>query len=74
MRQLISECDATGVLSPPVEGVGVRYVINPPLFVEGVEQVAARHAPEVGEQADEVLATLGYDAETIAAWRNSGKI
>lgn len=65
---------ATGVLAPPVEDVGVPYVINPPLFVDGAEQVGPRRAPEIGEHTDEVLASLGYDAETIAGWRESGKI
>jgi formyl-CoA transferase len=65
---------ATGVLTPPVDDVGVPYVINPPLFVDGAEQVGPRRPPEVGEHTDEVLASLGYDAETIAAWRDSGKI
>ena len=64
----------TGVLTPPAEDLGVPYVINSPLFVDDADQVGHHHPPELGEHTDEVLASLGYDAKTVADWRVSGKI
>lgn len=64
----------TGVLSPPIEDVGVPWVISPPLFAEGVEKVGATRPPEVGEHTDEVLHELGYADAQIDEWRAQGKI
>ena len=63
-----------GVLATPREDVGVPYVINAPVFVDGVTRVGPKRAPEVGEHTDEVLSELGYDTGTISAWRDAGKI
>ena len=65
---------ANGVLATPREDVGVPYVINAPVFVDGVTRVGPKRPPEVGEHTDEVLSDLGYDAQTIAVWREEGKI
>ena len=65
---------ANDVLTTPREDVGVPYVINAPVFVDGVTRVGPKRAPEVGEHTDEVLSELGYDAGTISAWRDAGKI
>ncbi len=65
---------ANGVLATPREDIGVPYVINAPVFVDGVTRVGPKRAPEVGEHTDEVLSELGYEAQTIAAWREEGKI
>ena len=65
---------ANGVLATPREDIGVPYVINAPVFVDGVTRVGPKRAPEVGEHTDEVLSELGYEARTIAAWRKDGKI
>ncbi len=65
---------ANGVLATPREDIGVPYVINAPVFVDGVTRVGPKRAPEVGEHTDEVLSELGYDTDTIAAWREAGKI
>ena len=50
------------------------YIINAPVFVDGVTRVGPKRAPDVGEHTDEVLSELGYDIDTIAAWREEGKI
>ena len=60
------------MVSPPVEDVGIGYIINDPVNVQGVRRIGAKKAPEVGEHSDEVLAELGYDAATIAALREKG--
>ena len=65
---------ANGVLATPREDIGVPCVINAPVFVDGVTRVGPKRAPEVGEHTDEVLSELGYEARTIAAWREEGKI
>ena len=65
---------ANGVLVKPREEVGVPYVINAPVFVDGVTRIGPKRAPDVGEHTDEVLSEMGYDAETISAWREAGKI
>ena len=65
---------ANGVLATPREDIGVPYVVNAPVFVDGVTRVGPKRAPEVGEHTDEVLSELGYEAQTIAAWREEGKI
>ena len=65
---------ANDVLTTPREDVGVPYVINAPVFVDGVTRVGPKRAPEVGEHTDEVLSELGYDTGTISAWRDAGKI
>lgn len=62
------------VISPPVEDVGIDYIINDPVNVEGVARVGAKKAPELGEHTDEVLAELGYDAAAIAAFREQGVV
>ena len=65
---------ANGVLVKPREELGVPYVINAPVFVDGVTRIGPKRAPDVGEHTDEVLSEMGYDAETISAWREAGKI
>ena len=65
---------ANEVLTTPREDVGVPYIINAPVFVDGVTRVGPKRAPDVGEHTDEVLSELGYDIDTIAAWREEGKI
>jgi crotonobetainyl-CoA:carnitine CoA-transferase CaiB-like acyl-CoA transferase len=60
------------MVSPPVEDIGIDYIINDPVNVEGVGRIGAKKAPDIGEHTDEVLAELGYDAATIAALREKG--
>ena len=61
-----------GMVAPPIEDVGIDYIINDPVNVEGVARVGAKKAPEIGEHSDEVLAELGYDAATIASFHDKG--
>lgn len=63
-----------GMIAPPVEDLGVDYMINDPVNVEGVARVGAKKAPEMGEHSEEILAEMGYDAATIVAFREKGII
>jgi len=50
----------------------VRALV-PPITMEGVEP-AMGPIPALGEHSDAILAELGYDAATIARWREGGVI
>ena len=54
---------------PEDEDVGVPLVINHPIKVTSVPQVGPRRAPDLGEQADEILRAIGYDDTRIAELR-----
>jgi itaconate CoA-transferase len=47
--------------------------LPPPVRMEGVEPVMGA-IPALGQHTDEVLAEFGFDAATIARWRQSGVI
>ena len=54
------------IVAPPTDpSVPARVVINHPLNIDGLPRQGARHAPEVGEHTDEVLAELGFGAGEI---------
>ena len=48
--------------------------IAAPFRVDGVEVVAPRLPPAIGQHTDEILAELGYDAERVAELRASGTV
>ena len=52
---------------------GPLEVLMPPLEMSGVEPVMGG-VPAIGEHTDVILAELGFDAETIAAWHRKGTI
>ena len=54
-----------------VEDVGAEQ-LPLPVYVEGQLPPTPTMAPEIGEQTDEVLAGLGYDADRIADLRQRG--
>lgn len=60
------------MVAPPVEDVGIGYIINDPVNVEGVAKVGAKKAPDIGEHTDQVLAEMGYDEATIESLREKG--
>ena len=62
------------MVSPPVEDVGIDYIINDPVNVQGVARVGATKAPDIGEHSDEVLTEMGFDAEAISSLRDKGVI
>lgn len=65
---------ANDVITPPTEDLGTPYVINPPLFVDGIDRVGPKRAPDVGEHTREVLASLGYEQDLIDRMARDGII
>jgi itaconate CoA-transferase len=53
--------------------VGPLPALLPPVNMENVEPVM-NDVPAVGQQTDAILAELGFNSETIAAWRHAGVI
>jgi itaconate CoA-transferase len=53
--------------------VGPLRALLPPATVDGAEPVMAP-IPKVGEHTDEILAELGYDADTVDSLRQSAAI
>ena len=69
------QAKANDVLIAPVSSdVGVPWVINHPVRLDGVEEVGPIRPPEVGEHTDEILAELGFDAERIEQLRQDGSV
>lgn len=65
---------ANDILTAPDGRVGVPWVINAPLFVDGVERVRPGRSPEVGEHTEEILTELGYDAAAVSRLRDNDVI
>jgi len=53
--------------------VGVLSALIPPADIDGVEPVMGP-IPDVGQHTDDILNEIGFDAATIAAWRQQGVI
>jgi formyl-CoA transferase len=60
----------------PLEGAGgnLKSTISSPIQIHGVDKVAARRAPELGEHNDEILKQLGFASAQIDGLRESGVI
>jgi crotonobetainyl-CoA:carnitine CoA-transferase CaiB-like acyl-CoA transferase len=60
----------------PLEGAGGKLTrtVTSPLQIHGVQKVAARRAPELGEHNDEILGELGFTAGEIGALQASGAV
>lgn len=61
-----------GMVAPPIEDVGIDFIINDPVNVEGVARIGATKAPELGEHTNEILAEFGYDSAAVSALREKG--
>ncbi len=69
------QLQAVGVVSPPTDpSIGARFVINPPISVNGMPQVGALPAPDCGEHTGEILRELGRSEEAIRAMRARGAV
>ncbi len=62
------------IVSPPVEEIGMEFVVNDPVNVEGVKRIGAKRAPEIGQHSVEVLTEMGFDQAAIDSFRGKGVI
>jgi len=59
----------------PLENAGkLTRTISSPFQVHGVDKTPARRGPGLGEHNEEILADLGFDAQSIEHLRESGAI
>ena len=60
----------------PLEGAGGKLTstISSPIQVHGVDKIAAKRAPELGEHNEEILQDLGFDAKQIDSFLASGVV
>jgi crotonobetainyl-CoA:carnitine CoA-transferase CaiB-like acyl-CoA transferase len=60
----------------PLAGAGgnLKSTVSSPIQVHGVTKVPAKRAPDLGEHNEEILKELGFDANEIDGFRNSGTI
>ena len=61
---------AIGALVPFADGKALT--VSSPFHVDGVDKVAPRYAPKVGQHSEEVLRGAGYSADDIARLRTLG--
>ena len=60
---------------PPADpAMGVELLVNHPIQVTSVPQVAAQRAPTLGEHSTEILRELGYAETAIDELRERGVI
>jgi crotonobetainyl-CoA:carnitine CoA-transferase CaiB-like acyl-CoA transferase len=57
----------------PDTGRNVK-VVGTPIKMTATPSTSFRRAPRLSEDADEILADLGYDLDQIAKWRSSGVV
>ncbi|MEE2777138.1 MAG: CaiB/BaiF CoA-transferase family protein [Acidobacteriota bacterium] len=62
------------LIAPQTDDVGVPWIINHPVRVEGIAEAGAIRPPAVGEHTDEILDELGYETEAIDALRRDGVV
>ena len=62
------------LVAPSDPEVGVPWIINHPVRLEGVDEIGSVRPPEVGEHTEEILGELGFDREGIDALRTDGVI
>ena len=62
------------MISRPLEDVGIDYIINDPVNVQGVKKIGAKRAPDHGEHSTEVLDEMGYSEIEIRSLKDQGVI
>ena len=68
------QAKANDILLPAAADVGVPWVINHPVRVDGSGEAGPVRPPEVGEHCDEILGELGFDDDQIEQLRRDGCI
>jgi len=63
---------ACGALVPFADGK--QLTVSTPFHIDGVDKVAPRRAPDLGQHSAEVLAQAGYSADDIGRMKSSGII
>jgi len=53
---------------------GKQLTVSTPFHIDGVDKVAPRRAPDLGQHSAEVLAQAGYSADDIGRMKSSGII
>lgn len=61
---------AIGAIVPFADGKALT--VSSPFHVDGVDKVAPRYAPKVGQHSEEVLRGAGYSADDVARLRTLG--
>jgi len=65
----------SGALTPVADSrAGCEWMVDSPIWVEGVAKTAPTVAPDVGEHTDEVLRGIGYDDAMIASLREKSVV
>jgi len=63
------------MISPPIDDeVGIDFIINDPVNVEGVRKIGAKKAPANGEHSHEVLTEMGFSDAEIKSFKANGVI
>ena len=64
-----------GMVAPPVDDdVGIDFIINDPVNVEGVKKIGAKKAPNNGEHSLEILSEMGFSDAEISDLQENGVI
>ena len=56
-----------GIVAEPIEDVGIGYIINDPVNVQGIQKVGAKRSPALGEHNQDILSGLGFSPDEIRA-------
>ncbi|MEH6558251.1 MAG: CaiB/BaiF CoA-transferase family protein [Oceanicoccus sp.] len=60
------------VVAPSDSEIDVPFIINHPINISNLDQVGPKRAPELGEHSSEILQSLGYTPQQIAALKDRG--
>ncbi|MEH6912129.1 MAG: CaiB/BaiF CoA-transferase family protein [Oceanicoccus sp.] len=60
------------VVAPSDSEIDVPFIINHPIKISNLDQVGPKRAPELGEHNSEILQSLGYTPQQIAALKDRG--
>ncbi|MEH6401927.1 MAG: CoA transferase [Sneathiella sp.] len=65
----------SGAFTPVTDDrAGCEWMVDSPIWVEGLQKSAPTVAPDIGEHTDEILHAIGYDKEMIAKLRDKSVV